>query len=217
MKSKPTVFVVDDDAVVRHSLRRLLVSSGLPVETFETAQAFLHAFQPKRPGCLVVDARMSGLSGLDLQDLLQAQHTSLPIIMTGDGDVPTAVRALKGGAFDFIEKPFRKQLILDRIRHAIALNAETRKKHAYRTRIGARIARLTPRERQVMELVVDGKVNKQIGALLGLSPKTTEIHRARVMSKMQVHSLAELARTVQQHLDQPNGRLTRLSRRGRRG
>ena len=161
MASKPTVFVVDDDPAVCHSMRSLLESSGLFVETYLTADAFLQAYQPKRPGCLVLDARMPGLSGLDLQDLLQAQHTSLPIIMTGDGDVPTAVRAMKGGAFDFIEKPFRKQLILDRIRHAIALNAETRKKHAYRTRIGARIARLRPRERQVMDLVVDGKINSR--------------------------------------------------------
>ncbi len=202
MELKPTVFVVDDDPAVRHSLRWLLESAGLPVETYETAQAFLQTYQPERPGCLVLDARMPGLSGLDLQDQLQAQHTSLPIIITGYGDVPMAVRALKGGAIDFIEKPFSEQLLLDQIHRAIALNAETREKHAHRTFIQAKIDRLTPREREVMGFVVDGKANKQIAALLERSQKTIEIHRANVMRKMEANSLAELVRTMQPYLGQ---------------
>lgn len=204
MESKPTVFVVDDDLAVRHSMCWLLESAGLLVETYETAQAFLQAYQPKRPGCLVLDVRMPGLSGLDLQDQLQAQHTILPIIIiTGHGDVPMAVRALKGGAIDFIEKPFSEQLLLDRIHQAIALDAEQRKEHTQRALIQARIDRLTPREHEVMGFVVDGKANKQIAALLERSQKTIEIHRANVMRKMEVNSLAELVRTVQPHLDQP--------------
>ena len=202
MESKPTVFVVDDDSAVRHSLRWLLESAGLLVETYETAQAFLHAFQPKRPGCLVLDVRMPGLSGLDLQEQLHAQHITLPIIIiTGHGDVSMAVRAMKGGAIDFIEKPFSEQLLLDRIHQAIALDAEQRIKHAQHTVIQEKIAHLTPREREVMEFVVDGKANKQIAALLERSQKTIEIHRANVMRKMEVDSLAELVRIVQPHLD----------------
>ena len=202
MESKPTVFVVDDDSAVRHSLRWLLESAGLLVETYETAQAFLHAFQPKRPGCLVLDVRMPGLSGLDLQEQLQAQDIAIPIIIiTGHGDVPMAVRALKEGAIDFIEKPFSEQLLLDRIHQGIALDAEQRIKHAQQAVIQSRIDRLTPREREVMEFVVDGKANKQIAALLERSQKTIEIHRANVMRKMEVDSLAELVRIVQPHLD----------------
>ena len=216
MASKPIVFVVDDDPAVCDSMRWLLESSGLRVETYETAQAFMQAYQPERPGCLVLDARMPGLSGLDLQDQLRAQHATLPIIIiTGHGDVPMAVRALKGGAIDFIEKPFREQTLLDRIHQAIALDAEKRRKHARRGLIQARMDSLTPREREVMGFVVDGKANKQIAALLERSQKTIEIHRANVMRKMQVDSLAELARTVQQHFDlAEDGK--RPTRRGRR-
>ncbi|MCH7885971.1 MAG: response regulator transcription factor [Planctomycetes bacterium] len=202
MESKPTVFVVDDDSAVRHSLRWLLESAGLLVETFETAQAFLQAYHPERPGCLVLDVRMPGLSGLDLQDQLQAQHITLPIIIiTGHGDVPMAIRALKGGAIDFIEKPFSEQLLLDRIHQGIALDAKQRIKHAQHTVIQEKIDRLTPREREVMGFVVDGKANKQIAALLERSQKTIEIHRANFMRKMEVDSLAELVRIVQPHLD----------------
>lgn len=202
MESKPTVFVVDDDSAVRHSLRWLLESSGLLVETFESAQAFLQAYHPERLGCLVLDVRMPGLSGLDLQEQLQTQDIAIPIIIiTGHGDVPMAVRALKEGAIDFIEKPFSEQLLLDRIHQGIALDAEQRIKHAQQAVIQSRIDRLTPREREVMEFVVDGKANKQIAVLLERSQKTIEIHRANFMRKMEVNSLAELVRIVQPHLD----------------
>lgn len=203
MELNPTVFVVDDDSAVRHSLRWLLESAGLAVETFETAKAFLQSYQPKRPGCLVLDVRMPGMSGLDLQDQLQTQHITAPIIIiTGQGDVSMAVRALKAGAVDFIEKPFSEQLLLDRIHQAIALDAKNRNIHAQQVTIQARIASLTPREREVMKYVVAGKANKQIAALLERSQKTIEIHRANVMRKMEVGSLAELVRIVHPHLDQ---------------
>ena len=193
MQADPTVFVVDDDAAVRESLCWLVESAGLNAESYATAQAFLEAYDPRQPGCLVLDVRMPGLSGLDLQEQLAAQGIMLPvIIITGHGEVPMAVRAMKGGAIDFIEKPFSDQLLLDRAREAIAQDAQNRVEQARRAEVAARLALLTPREREVMEMVVSGKANKQVGASLGISQKTVEAHRAQVMRKTRADSLAKL-------------------------
>lgn len=194
-RSDPTVFVVDDDPAIRESLRWLIESVGLRVQTFATAQEFLDAYNSDMPGCLVLDVRMPGISGLDLQSELSSRHITIPIIIiTGHAEVPVAVRALKAGAMDFIEKPFSDQLLLDRVRRAIEADAEARRAQGEQAAVSARLALLTPREREVMELVIAGKANKVIAAELGLSPKTVEVHRAHVMKKMQVDSLADLVR-----------------------
>ena len=193
MSPKATVFVVDDDPAVRESLQWLIESVGLNVETYATAQAFLDAFDRDRPGCLVLDVRMPGISGLDLQDQLASQQVRIPvIIITGHADVPMAVRAMKAGVIDFIEKPFSDELLLDRIRAALELDARIRVDQTHRVEVESCFAQLTPREREVMGLVVGGKSNKQIAAELGLSQKTVEVHRAHVMQKMHADSLAEL-------------------------
>ena len=195
MPPEPTVFVVDDDPAMRDSLCWLLQSVELHVETYPSADAFLAAYDAGRPGCLVLDVRMPGMSGLNLQDELRTRHIRLPIIMlSGHAEVPTAVRALKAGAIDFMEKPFSDELLLDRIRQAIDLDREQREAEARRTAVAARYALLTPREREVMELVTAGKANKVIAADLGLSPKTVEVHRAAVMDKMHADSVADLVR-----------------------
>jgi two-component system response regulator FixJ len=195
MTAAPTVFVVDDDAAVRKSLRWLIESVLLQVETFGTAQEFLEASDPKRPGCLVVDVRLPGLSGLELQDQLVARGVRLPtIVITGHGDVPMAVRAFKAGAIDFIEKPFSDQQLLDRIQHAIRQDAEARAQRVRREEVAARVARLTPRERDVLERVVAGKSNKVMASELKVSAKTIETVRARLMRKMAADSVAELVR-----------------------
>jgi len=190
-----TVFVVDDDPAIRESLRWLIESVGLGVKIFTTAQEFLEGYDPALPGCLVLDIRMPGMSGLDLQNELAARKVNIPIlIITGHAEVPVAVRAMKAGALDFIEKPFSDQLLLDRIRRAIEKDAEFRRADSQRAEVAARLAQLTPREREVMDLVIAGKANKVIASELGLSPKTVEVHRAHVMKKMRVDSLADLVR-----------------------
>jgi two-component system, LuxR family, response regulator FixJ len=195
MTAAPTVFVVDDDAAVRKSLRWLIESVSLQVETFGTAQEFLEASDPKRPGCLVVDVRLPGLSGLELQDQLAVRAIRLPtIVITGHGDVPMAVRAFKAGAIDFIEKPFSDQQLLDRIQQAIRQDAEARSQRVRREEVAARVARLTPRERDVLERVVAGKSNKVMASELKVSAKTIETVRARLMRKMAADSVAELVR-----------------------
>jgi FixJ family two-component response regulator len=192
---EPTVFVVDDDASVRESLRWMVGSLDLPVETYATAREFLGAQNGGRPGCLVLDLRMPEMSGLDLQNELAARHIRLPIIMiSGHADVASAVRALKAGALDFLEKPFARSELLARVQEALALDAKAREAEAERIRVEGCVARLTPRERQVMDLVVSGKTNKNIAAGLGLCEKTVEVHRARVMTKMEADSLAQLVR-----------------------
>ena len=192
---EPTVFVVDDDPAMRDSLRWLFESVGLAVETFATAEAFLDGCDPTRPGCLLLDVRMPGMSGLNLQDELAARHFTLPtIIITGYAEVATAVRALKTGAIDFIEKPFSDELLLERIQQALAADRQARETRAHYADVAARFALLTARERSVMELVIAGKANKVIAADLGLSPKTVEVHRANVMRKMEAQSVAELVR-----------------------
>jgi RNA polymerase sigma factor (sigma-70 family) len=195
MQLNPTVFVVDDDPAIRESLRWLIESVGLSVKIFATAQEFLEGYDPSSAGCLVLDIRMPGMSGLDLQNELAARKVNIPIlIITGHAEVPVAVSAMKAGALDFIEKPFSDQLLLDRIRRAIEKDAEFRRAHSQRAKVAARLAALTPREREVMDLVIAGKANKVIASELGLSPKTVEVHRAHVMKKMQVDSLADLVR-----------------------
>lgn len=197
MEPEPTVFVVDDDADVLEAVAFLLQGVGLEVETYVSAKEFLEGYDPLKPGCLVLDVRMPGMSGLELQERLEALGSALPIIfLSAHGDVPIAVHAIKAGAVDFLEKPFRDQELIDKVQHAIEENARLRRELVERNRIAARIDALTPREREVMELVVQGKTNKAIASELGLSQRTVEIHRARVMGKMQAESLPELVQMV---------------------
>jgi FixJ family two-component response regulator len=193
----PTVFVVDDDEAVRGSLRLLLKSVKLPCEVFASAREFLAAFDPRRSGCLVLDIRMPDMSGLELQQELNSRGTLLPIIfITGHGDVPMAVEAMQQGAMDFLQKPFRDQDLIDRINKALERDRAGREMLGNRERIQARIASLTPREREVLALVTQGKPNKVIAADLAVSQRTVEIHRAHVMEKMGANSLAHLVRMV---------------------
>jgi FixJ family two-component response regulator len=198
MKEKPpTVFVVDDDEAVRTSLRLLLKSVGLQVETFASAQEFLDQFDPDRAGCLVLDIRMPGMSGLELQQQLNERHSIMPIVfITGHGDVPMAVEAMQAGAVDFIQKPFRDQDLIDRINRALEKDKAMRGSLRERDEIRRRMSQLTPREREVLELVTQGKANKVIAGDLNVSQRTVEIHRARVMEKMGAASLAHLVRMV---------------------
>ena len=198
MKDKPAaVFVVDDDEGVRTSLRLLIRSIGLPVETFDGAQEFLAQFDPERPGCLVLDIRMPGMSGLELQQKLNERHAITPIVfITGHGDVPRAVEAMQAGAIDFVQKPFRDQDLIDRINRALEKDRTNRAALKERDAICQRIAELTPREREVLDLVTKGRANKVIAGDLSVSQRTVEIHRARVMEKMEAHSLAHLVRMV---------------------
>ena len=195
MSNQQTVFVVDDDSAVRDSLQWLLESVGMSVKAYGSANALLAEADESCRGCLVVDLRLPGLSGLDLMDQLTSKGIKLPTIMiTGHGDVTAAVRAMKAGAIDFIEKPFNDEILLDRVRAALAMDVEQFASVEYLREIEARAQRLTPREVQVMALVVQGKLNKQIATELGLSHKTIEVHRAHVMEKMQAGSLAQLVR-----------------------
>ncbi|NBC10845.1 MAG: response regulator [Planctomycetes bacterium] len=194
-RSSQIVYVVDDDRAVRDSLQWLIESMGLQVKTFASGQAFLDHCHDGMVGCLVADLRLPGMSGLDMRDqMLERGHDLATIIITGHGDVPQAVRALKSGALDFIEKPFSDRVLLDRINDALQIDQENRDMAAHRSQIEHRYDRLTPRERQVMTMVVDGKLNKQIASELGLSHKTVEVHRSHVMSKMEAPSLAALVR-----------------------
>lgn len=187
--------MVDDDQAMRNSLKWLIESVGVQVESFASADEFLAEYQPGRSGCLVLDVRMPGMSGLDLQEYLVEHNIQIPaVIITGHGDVPMAVRAMKSGAIDFIEKPFNDEVLLDAIRRAIAYEEQQRSHYSENLRVQERLAHLTPREREVMEMVTDGRSNKEIANSLGVSAKTIEAHRARVMEKMQAGSLAELVR-----------------------
>jgi two-component system response regulator FixJ len=193
--ARPTVFVVDDDAAVRDALRFLMRSVGLTAETFTSATEFLDAYRDDRPGCLVLDIRMPGMTGLELQEKLVERRSILPIIfITGHGDVPMAVEAMQAGAHGFIQKPFREQDLLDSINEALQKDAANRVALGELAAIRTRLASLTPREREVMDLVVHGKANKVIAGDLDLSQRTVEIHRARVMEKMEASSLAHLVR-----------------------
>jgi FixJ family two-component response regulator len=193
----PTVFVVDDNPSVRKSLQALVEAAGLAVETYASAAEFLAAFDPRRAGCLVLDVRLRGESGLDLQDELRKRGAMLPIIiMTGYGDVPAAVRAFKGGAVDFLRKPVPPKKLLAQIHEAIEDDRRAREAAAQRATVTDRIAQLTPRETQVMELLAVGKSSKEISTALDLSVRTVEGHRRNVLRKMEVDSAAQLARAI---------------------
>jgi FixJ family two-component response regulator len=192
-----TVYVVDDDEAVRSSLKLLLKSAGVASEAFASAQEFLAGYEASQPGCLVLDVRMPGMSGLELQHELNLRGATLPVIfITGHGDIPMAVEAMQHGAFDFLQKPFRDQELLDRVQKALARDAENRARLRHTDRIRERLATLSPREREVLDLVTRGKANKMVAGDLGVSQRTVEIHRAHVMQKMEAGSLAELVRMM---------------------
>lgn len=195
-RQRPCVYVVDDDTAVRDALSLLIRSMGYDVQSFDNAPDFLDAYVDG-PGCLVLDVRMPQMSGLDLQAALIERHAILPIIfMTGHGDVPMAVQAMRGGAVDFLQKPLRDQDLLDRINEALRKDAENRELLTQRQETLKRLEQLTAREREVLDLVVAGKANKVIAYELDVSQRTVEIHRARVMEKMRATSLAHLVRMV---------------------
>jgi two-component system, LuxR family, response regulator FixJ len=193
----PTVFIVDDDDGVRASLRILLKSIGIAATALASAQEFLAAHHPSQPGCLLLDIRMPGMSGLELQSELNQRGAIIPVIfITGHGDVPMAVEAMQHGAFDFLQKPFRDQDLIDRVQRALARDRENREALKEHERIRAHLKSLTPREREVLDLMARGKPNKVMAAELGLSQRTVEIHRAHVMEKMAAGSVAQLVRMV---------------------
>jgi RNA polymerase sigma factor (sigma-70 family) len=191
----PTVFIVDDDPAIRFAMQALMDSVNIEHEIFASGDEFLENADDHRAGCLVLDIRMPGLGGLELQEELLKRDSTLPIIfITGHGDVPMAVDAMQKGAVDFIQKPFRDQDLLDRIREALKTDQERREEQKKHAEVAKRLARLTNREREVFDLVVTGKPNKVIAYELGVSQRTVEIHRARVMEKMQARSLADLVK-----------------------
>jgi FixJ family two-component response regulator len=195
--SQPTVYIVDDDQATRKSLRWLVETLGVPVKTFHCAVSFIDAYDPREPGCLILDVMMPGMSGLELQSELRERGIEIPVIvLTGYGDVPSAVRALKNGAVEFLEKPFNDDVLLDQIRKALALDSRRRSERGTHESVRERIARLTPRESEILELVVEGLSSKEIAARLQVSFKTVEAHRAKIMKKMEAESVAQLVRVV---------------------
>ena len=193
-----TVYVVDDDVGIGRALCRLIRSVGLDAVAFSSAQAFLDHPRSTGPACLVLDVRMPGLGGLDLQAKLgDARHTLPIVFITGHGNVPTSVRAMKGGAVDFLQKPFNEDELIAAVQRALALSRQAQCEAAARAEVERRVRTLTPRERQVMALVVKGLLNKQIAAELGAAEKTVKVHRGRVMQKMQASSVADLVRMAE--------------------
>src|SRR5579872_5445408 len=193
----PTVFIVDDDEGVRNSLRLLVKSIGLPASAFVSAHEFLAGYEPQQPGCLVLDVRMPGMNGLELQQELNLRGAIIPVIfITGHGDIPMAVEAMQHGAHDFLQKPFRDEDLIERVRRALAKDAKARAALEEHKVIREHLDSLTPREREVLALMARGKPNKIMAHELGVSQRTVEIHRARVMEKSGASSLAELVRMV---------------------
>jgi FixJ family two-component response regulator len=204
MKQDPVVFVIDDDRMIRDGLQGLIRSVGLRVETFASAQDFLAAKRPDVPACLVLDVRMPGVSGLDLQLKLSEAGIHIPIIfITGHGDIPMSVRAMKEGAYEFLTKPVRGQDLLDAIQKAIASDRERRKEREELNEVRERFLTLTPREKEVLHLVVAGLLNKQIADQLGMSELTVKTHRAHVMEKTNAESLAHLVRMSEKIKNSP--------------
>ena len=198
MNQAPVVFVVDDDASVRKALANLLSSVGLAVQTFGTAQEFLSSERPDAPGCLVLDVRLPGLSGLDVQRQLAEARIQLPIIfITGHGDIKMSVDAMKAGAVEFLTKPFREQVLLDAIQQAVERDRAAYAQRAALAELRGRYQSLTPREQEVMVLVVRGLMNKQAAGELGTTEATVKVHRARVMEKLRADSLADLIRMAE--------------------
>jgi FixJ family two-component response regulator len=195
----PTVFVVDDDASIREALSSLVRSIGLSVETFSSAKEFLRHKRSEAPGCLVLDVRLPGLSGMELQRELAAANNKIPIVfITGHGDIPMSVRAMKDGALEFLTKPFRDQDLLDAVQQAIERDAEALRQRSKTAELRTRYEILTPREREVMRFVVQGLLNKQIASELGTSEITVKIQRGQVMQKMQAESVPDLVRISEQ-------------------
>ena len=195
--TQQTVYVVEDDEAVRDSLELLLKSDGKPVKTYDNANAFLKDYSEKMAGCIVLDIRMPGMDGMELQKKLNEKHSILPIIfVTGHGDVPMAVDAMKEGAVDFIQKPYREEALLQKIEAALEQDKEQRKTLGDKQEILRRVKSLTPREHEIMDRMIAGQANKVIAIELEISQRTVEIHRSRVMHKMGTHSLAHLVRMV---------------------
>jgi FixJ family two-component response regulator len=196
--TEPAVYVVDDDPSVRVALERLLKSVGLTVKPFASAREFLDQATPEWSGCLIVDLRMPGMGGLDLQDQLSARQVSLPVIfLTGYGTVPASVRAMKSGAVDFLEKPVDDQTLLDAVHKALERDRGARRNQVEMQALHQRLAALTPREYEVLTFIISGRLNKQAAAALGTTEKTIKVHRARIMEKLQCASLAELVRLAE--------------------
>lgn len=199
-RDRATVHVVDDDPAILASLRRLLTAAGHDAQTHASAEAFLAALDPHEPGCLVLDLRMPGVDGHAVQASLSEADIRLPVIfLTGEGDIPASVRAMKGGAVDFLTKPVDARVLLAAVEQAIALDAEMRLLRARSAAVEDRLESLTPREREVLDAVIAGRLNKQIADNLGIVEKTVKVHRARVMRKMGVRTLAELVGVVVAH------------------
>ena len=191
--SEPTVFVVDDDEAVRKMLRWLMESVNLQVEEYASADDFLAYYQPNQVGCVLLDVRMPGMSGPDLLKQLSHVNSGLAvIILTGHGDVPMAVNAMKNGAFDFVEKPFNNQNLLDTVQKGITESVRHRDTRAQHKKREAKLSALSPRERQVFDLIVNGKTNKSVARHLDITQKTVEVHRSKVMAKLEAHSLSDL-------------------------
>lgn len=200
MSSTATIFIVDDDASVLKGVSRLLRASGFEVLTFTSASTFLEAHDALAHGCIVLDLAMPGLSGIELQQTLAAKGPCQPILfLTGTGDIPTSVKAMKRGAIDFLTKPVRGEELIRAVRSALERDVATRAMREERAKIDRLLATLTHREREVLGHVVSGKLNKQTAAELGTVEKTVKVHRARIMEKLQVKSVAELARITERH------------------
>ena len=196
-RRKPVIYIVDDDDGMRRSLTVLMTTIGYQPVAFASPTEFLAKYDRAQPGCLLLDVRMPGMSGLEVQQHLNRSGSMLPVILaSGHGDIPMAVQAMKDGAFDFLQKPFRDQELLDRVQRALTRDTENRSRLRHTDRIRERLATLSPREREVLDLVTQGKANKMVAGDLGVSQRTVEIHRAHVMQKMEAGSLAELVRMM---------------------